>query len=55
MEYCDGVRDGFRCFRCDRLCARDCPLEGEDAMEKLRQWLRLGEGRNIDINLRKEA
>ncbi|GAB4389345.1 MAG: hypothetical protein Kow0025_14150 [Thermodesulfovibrionales bacterium] len=55
MDYCDGIRDGFKCFRCERLCARDCPLEGDDALEKLRRWLRTADGRKADTKRVKEA
>lgn len=40
MEFCDWIQAGFKCFRCEHFCARDCPFEGDDAVEKLRLWLR---------------
>ncbi len=41
MEPCKGLKDWFECLKCPYLCTKTCPIEGEDAIEKLRQKIRL--------------
>ncbi|MEW6163134.1 MAG: hypothetical protein AB1606_07475 [Nitrospirota bacterium] len=41
MEICKGLEDWLACARCPYLCTRDCPLEGDNVMEELRQKIRL--------------
>lgn len=36
MDYCKGFKDWLECLNCPHLCTYKCPVEGKDAVEKMR-------------------
>ncbi len=39
MEYCKGFKDWFECLICPYICTDNCPVEGKDAIEKMRMHI----------------
>jgi hypothetical protein len=41
MEPCRGFKDWLECLNCPNLCTKSCPIEGEDALEKMKRQMRV--------------
>ncbi|MGE5893719.1 MAG: hypothetical protein ACM34I_06665 [bacterium] len=51
-EECKGIQSWFTCLNCTLLSTRLCPLEGEDAIDKIVNRIRMIE--NPEFNAFKE-
>ena len=47
MELCRGVKDWFECLKCPHICTKNCPIEGENVIEKMQELLSVS-GANED-------
>lgn len=58
MEVCKGLENCWlACLKCSEICTKMCPIEKEEAMEELRQRMRILEGsleQNIYLDSRAE-
>jgi hypothetical protein len=41
MEPCRGFEDWLECLDCPNLCMESCPIEGQDALEKMKLKMRV--------------
>jgi len=41
MEPCRGFEDWLECLNCPHLCMESCPIEGKDAIEKMKLKMRV--------------
>jgi hypothetical protein len=44
LEICKGFGDWFACVKCPDICTKRCPIERENAIEELRQGIKMIEG-----------
>ena len=36
MKLCNGFENWFECLKCPHLCTKKCPIESDDAIEKMK-------------------
>ncbi len=39
MESCKGFKNWLECLNCPYICTNKCPIEGKDAVEKMRMHI----------------
>ncbi len=48
MDECKGIQNWFNCLSCRFLSTYECPLEGEDAIDRIANRIRMMENPKYD-------